>query len=165
MEETSKKSWAKRNPSRVNEISKLWRARNLERARENGRKSEAKRRTQKHEEWLNKKRKWNAANRDKCYLYSRRVLCKKHGITIEIYEELLRRQGGVCAICKNPESERKGKLSIDHDHKCCQGKQSCGKCIRGLLCTKCNQAIGCFNESRETIVAALNYIEKGVSDV
>ena len=58
---------------------------------------------------------------------------ERHGITPEQFEKLLNSQNGVCAICGNPERTRK-RLSIDHDHACCPGIKTCGKCIRGLLC-------------------------------
>jgi len=64
--------------------------------------------------------------------------CRAHGITNRQYLELLIRQGGVCAICHE---EEPGKyLMIDHDHRCCP-KKGCGKCVRGLLCGRCNTAI------------------------
>lgn len=77
-------------------------------------------------------------------LIQRRSRLKKYGLTLEQYDEMLAKQGGVCAICKKPET-RKGSewLSIDHDHKCCpQTKGCCGKCVRGLLCHNCNRWLG-----------------------
>lgn len=65
-------------------------------------------------------------------------------ITPEQYDAMLQMQNGVCAICKLPETARhRGRgaviaLAVDHDHRCCSGKTSCGKCIRGLLCDRCN---------------------------
>lgn len=27
---------------------------------------------------------------------------------------------------------------VDHDHDCCPGGWSCGRCVRGLICSECN---------------------------
>jgi hypothetical protein len=62
--------------------------------------------------------------------------------TLEEYEELLELQNGRCLICKKTEEENGRRLAWDHDHLCCPGKKSCGKCVRGLLCTSCNLAVG-----------------------
>ena len=73
---------------------------------------------------------------------------KSHGLTIEAHQSLFEAQNGVCAICKlsegalNPNTGLPRHLSIDHDHRCCPGRSSCGKCVRGLLCHKCNSALG-----------------------
>lgn len=74
------------------------------------------------------------------------------------YEEMLQRQGGVCAICLRPPGVK--PLSVDHDHSCCKGKNSCGKCIRGLLCGRCNSAIGYLDDSTDALRRALAYIEE-----
>lgn len=47
------------------------------------------------------------------------------------YDELLERQGGVCAICGRPPATR--RLDIDHDHATME--------LRGLLCHRCNRAL------------------------
>ena len=83
----------------------------------------------------------------------------KYGVTQQWYDETLRRQGGKCGICGGESGAR--VFSIDHDHNCCPGTaESCGKCVRGLLCGRCNTAIGLLKENPETIRAALRYIEK-----
>ena len=80
--------------------------------------------------------------------YGRAEKIKAHGITVEQYETLFASQNGACAICKLPEttispySKQPRHLSIDHNHACCPGKHSCGNCVRGLLCHKCNSALG-----------------------
>lgn len=80
----------------------------------------------------------------------------KYGITIDQYEELAARQEGRCAICRRlPEEGAMRKpgrlgpvLSVDHDHACCPDTaHSCGKCVRGLLCGKCNRMLGFIEEA------------------
>ena len=64
---------------------------------------------------------------------------------------------GSCAICGK--SEEKRGLCSDHDHSCCSGSKSCGKCLRDFLCQKCNQGIGFLLDSPELMRAAAVYIE------
>jgi hypothetical protein len=84
---------------------------------------------------------------------------ERYGLSIEQYEELLRKQNGVCAICGKPESTKK-RLSIDHDHSCCPGLKSCGKCIRGLLCFRCNAGLGNLDDSIRRLERALKYLRE-----
>lgn len=88
---------------------------------------------------------------------------REYGITLEQYEERLEEQGGVCAVCRRPETRvTKGtpdSLSVDHDRRCCPGKRSCGRCVRGLLCGACNRALGLLNDNVERIRAAADYVE------
>jgi hypothetical protein len=85
---------------------------------------------------------------------------KKFGLDADGYDHILNMQGGVCAICKEECSSGR-RLAVDHDHACCEGKASCGKCLRGLLCFKCNSAIGLFSDSEQLLRSALNYLENG----
>lgn len=64
--------------------------------------------------------------------------CREHGITRTDFIKLLIAQGFSCKIC----DEEDKKLVIDHDHTCCSGVKSCGKCIRGLICHRCNTVVG-----------------------
>jgi len=43
-----------------------------------------------------------------------------------------------CEICGD-KPER--SLHIDHDHNCCNGRESCGVCVRGIVCNGCNKAV------------------------
>ena len=66
--------------------------------------------------------------------------CQRYNITLDWYTTQLNAQGGCCALCPATQysSVNKGPLAIDHDHRCCPIDSSCGKCVRGLLCAKCN---------------------------
>jgi|SRR6187551_2418154 len=86
------------------------------------------------------------SQREKKYTRAKE-LQKRYGITIEQYNEMLAKQNGVCAICKQPEvllapNGEPRNLCVDHDHSCCTSQRTCGKCIRGLLCQRCNVALG-----------------------
>lgn len=78
-------------------------------------------------------------------------LRKAYKLSEEQYGVLLERQGGLCAICKQP--PKKNLLHVDHDHSCCPGKQSCGKCIRGLLCVSCNSKLEWWLRYQERIAS------------
>lgn len=70
----------------------------------------------------------------------------QYGMTLDDYNALLDKQGGRCAICETTEAAPgRDTFAVDHDHKCCPAsKTSCGKCIRGLLCDRCNRNLGVF---------------------
>lgn len=92
-------------------------------------------------------------------LKANRYLRHTYGITIEQYEEMFVAQAGVCAICE--EEQQDGiRLCVDHDHSCCYGRKSCGKCIRQLLCTRCNTTLGKMNDDPKMLRNAADYIEK-----
>lgn len=87
------------------------------------------------------------------YMYRSRF-----GITYERYEAMLAEQGGGCAICGKQQTEGSPRLSVDHDHTCCQGKRSCGECVRGLLCSDCNFGIGKFRDLPDLLIKAASYL-------
>ena len=74
---------------------------------------------------------------------------KMYGITIEYYNKILKKQKGLCAICGLPDSSK--MLSIDHNHNTNK--------IRGLLCQRCNAAIGMLNVDNFGILNLLKSIE------
>ena len=85
-----------------------------------------------------------------------RHLLRNYGLGPGEYETRLQEQGGLCAICRIPTDRR---LHVDHDHSCCptNGK-SCGRCVRGLLCSSCNTGLGSFRDSPTTLQAAVAYL-------
>lgn len=91
-------------------------------------------------------------------------LRRHYNITPVQYDTLLYKQGGVCRICSMPETlidNRTGEvmsLAVDHDHSCCPGTKTCGKCIRGLLCARCNTAIGLLEDDPVLLSKAIIYL-------
>ncbi len=81
----------------------------------------------------------------------------KFGISFRDYNRMLEAQGGVCAICKQPETHINGRnsvvqrLSVDHDHKTGD--------VRALLCQRCNVALGLLGEDPERIQRLKGYAE------
>lgn len=88
-------------------------------------------------------------------------LKQKYGVTLDEFNAIRELQGGVCAICQQPESEldyrtkKQRRLAVDHCHD--------SKRVRGLLCAQCNKGLGCFSDSPERLHAAIAYLLKFVS--
>jgi len=78
----------------------------------------------------------------------------KYGMTLEQYSEMFSSQGGVCAVCKRPETAVLHgvvkRLSVDHCHV--TGLN------RGLLCSRCNPMLGYAEDNIETLEAAIAYL-------
>lgn len=75
----------------------------------------------------------------------------RYGLSIDQYQQMLESQYGLCAICRKPETVGSGALSIDHCHD--------SGSVRGLLCRKCNTAIGQL--SNQTLLQnAIDYLER-----
>lgn len=87
--------------------------------------------------------------------YSRKTNLKRsYGMSLSDYQRMFETQGGVCAICKQPERVvRRGRLinlSVDHCHKT--------GVVRGLLCSSCNRGIGKLKDSPAILKNALLYL-------
>ena len=85
----------------------------------------------------------------------------RYGITEEQYDQMLVEQKYKCKICrqepdKNQTQPDKNQtqpdkpLYVDHCHRT--------KVIRGLLCHKCNVALGHMNDDPEQLERAANYL-------
>ena len=85
-----------------------------------------------------------------------RARVRNFGLTQEAYLSLLDSQGGVCKICREPETlTRKGvvvALAVDHCH-------STGR-VRGLLCSFCNRGLGHYKDDPARLRAAADYLER-----
>lgn len=117
------------------------------------------------------KREYDIDYRAKSEAYARtkatraRYLWTQYRITPEEYAAMLDQQQGRCAICRTgtpPSSSKYGNtyypFAIDHDHDCCPGATSCGRCIRGLLCGKCNSGLGLFRDESNLLSSAIDYL-------
>ncbi len=84
----------------------------------------------------------------------------RYGLTCLQYENILINQNFKCAICKKEEtqiSHINGKilpLAVDHNHN--DGK------VRGLLCGKCNKAIGLLKDDISILENAIEYLKREI---
>ncbi len=81
---------------------------------------------------------------------------KKYGLGGEDYQRMLAQQNGVCAVCKQKAQRR---LCVDH----CHATQK----VRGLLCDKCNTALGLLDDDSNRMREAGTYVDRarGVGDI
>jgi hypothetical protein len=84
----------------------------------------------------------------------------RYGITLEQYESMLDRQNGRCAVCRTGEPGGRGTWHIDHDHACCPHQGSCGRCVRGLLCSHCNTAAGLLQDDHALVRRMADYLAR-----
>lgn len=83
-------------------------------------------------------------------------LKRNYGIDLDIYKEMLENQQSKCGICESPgfimnKDVHKMLLVVDHDHK--TGK------VRKLLCHNCNRALGLFQDNKNILKKAAQYLE------
>lgn len=81
------------------------------------------------------------------------------GISAELYWALYEFQGGKCAILRCRATGKTKALAVDHDHKCCPGRTSCGKCVRGLLCGPHNEMFGRNGDDPEVFQDMAGYLK------
>jgi hypothetical protein len=81
----------------------------------------------------------------------------KYGLTPEQFEAKLAAQGGKCPFC--PDGAEISTWDVDHDHMCCPGSQTCGKCLRDILCHKHNIGLGYWEDDPDLLRRAAEYIE------
>jgi hypothetical protein len=79
-----------------------------------------------------KKRARTAARKASSHKYHIKV---HYNLTPEEWQALKDKYGGKCWICLGGSTVA---LATDHDHSCCPTNISCGRCVRGLLCKRCN---------------------------
>jgi hypothetical protein len=75
-------------------------------------------------------------------------LKRDYGITLDEYNAMMNEQNGACVICLKEPVKR--HLDVDHCHVTGQ--------VRGLLCSKCNLALGLLNDSPNLFQSAADYL-------
>lgn len=136
---TYKRAYYLKHQERLKAKARVYREANLVKVREYGKKASQARRAIDPE---------LAKERARGY-----ALKRKYGLTLEQYDELLKKQNNSCAICERHESEFKTSLAVDHDHHTQR--------IRGLLCTSCNYRMVARHRDGELLRKIADYIEQG----
>lgn len=81
----------------------------------------------------------------------------RYGIKPEDYSRLLEEQDHSCAVCKEQFTDAL-KPNVDHDHRCCPGVVTCGRCVRGLLCSPCTAFAGMIETRFDTHEDMFTYL-------
>jgi transposase len=102
--------------------------------------------------YTKRSKQWTLDNPEKFLATYRRVNLRKFGITPEVYDAILLKQSSVCAICLNVCPTGKA-LAVDHSHGGSVVR------VRGLLCYRCNIALGYIKDSIETLKRLAAYAE------
>jgi hypothetical protein len=81
----------------------------------------------------------------------------RYGVNGADLRRRLEKQGYRCKCCGDALSAE--NMHTDHDRRCCSGRRSCGKCIRGLLCGGCNIGLGMFRDDASRLQSAILYLQ------
>lgn len=138
---TAKQDWYRKNYARIYAKQREWVKNNPEKVK----KSKA--------DWQHRNLEHRRAWWRKDY---RKKFLSQLGITEADYDKMFFQQEGRCWICGTEAATHKTspelRLVIDHDHV--------DGTVRGLLCQKCNKALGLFNDDLGTLVQAVHYLTK-----
>lgn len=98
---------------------------------------------------------YRASNRSHVRRVKARWDLSRYGLSEEDYQLMLVAQGGCCAICRSSgEGQGRGivrSLAVDHCHET--------GAVRGLLCHRCNAALGMVKDSVSVLRSAISYLE------
>lgn len=81
-------------------------------------------------------------------------LRRRYGLTLDQFEAILKSQGNVCAVCKQPDKV----FCVDHNHKTLK--------VRGIVCLNCNlRVIGGARDKDELLINAAAYVTNNPADL
>lgn len=91
----------------------------------------------------------------------RKYSIKKYGISYDEYQNILKKQNNCCAVCGISFDTINENPHVDHDHLCCSTPiKSCGVCVRGILCRRCNMFLGTVSDDIMILKNAIKYLER-----
>lgn len=101
-------------------------------------------------------------------IYNRRNLrFRRYGLSPDRVAAMLADQAGLCLVCGrelflwSEVRKHADTACVDHDRRCCPRDGSCGKCVRGLLCSPCNMGLGLLGDDAGRLARAIAYLKKG----
>ena len=106
------------------------------------------------------RREWKLRNRDKIREGKRRyhhrrgkqvARFRKYGVSAEQFNSLMLVCGGRCPLCRREFNDTNFPPMVDHDHNTGE--------VRGLLCNRCNWALGVL-EHDNALERAILYLAK-----
>lgn len=77
---------------------------------------------------------------------------RAYGLEPADFQALLDAQGGKCAICGGGRNGPGKRLHVDHCHN--------SKKVRGLLCAKCNTAVGLLDDDPHRADRLAEYLRR-----
>lgn len=105
---------------------------------------------------LDKRAEWQRDYRKRSPKLLKTQNLKKYGLTYNEWTEMIQKQGNKCASCGGEEKGHNQhglmSLAVDHCHE--TGK------IRGLLCHRCNRALGLLGDDANRVQALADYRRK-----
>ena len=85
--------------------------------------------------------------------YFKAYILKRYGLTVDEYDNIIKQQSNLCAICYTDfQFLSKKKIHIDHDHKTNK--------VRGILCHNCNAGLGLFKDNPLFLQKAIQYLKE-----
>ena len=76
--------------------------------------------------------------------------CKRHNITQQEFWSIYEEQDGTCPICDS--AIQAEDSAIDHNHETGE--------VRGILCKKCNRALGLLGDNPKNLFRAEHYLRE-----
>lgn len=123
-------AWRLANPERYKEVTARYNAANKDKVRETS-------------------ARWYRENKARAAATSRRLKLKRYGLTLAQYNAMLEHQHYECAICQRMLAHPVTP-TVDHSHVT--------GATRGILCRRCNAALGLLEENTDNLERAMEYL-------